>query len=132
MRSTTAPWQRLFVYRMVALVVLLAFNVSTISAQQPPHAGAPGSDISNIPKTVNDTVDRINARNNLSDADVGKKASETEESCLLPPLSQIARSTVAAGQLQIKPKARKEYHQACVALKNKNTADAERHLRKAV
>jgi Tfp pilus assembly protein PilF len=135
MRSATAGWRR-FPVRFLRLVlnssVLVVFYVLTASAQQPPQAGAPASDISNIPKTVGDTVDRVNTRNAPNDADVGKKPTETDESCLLPPLSLITRTTVAAEQLQIKPKAKKEYHQACVALRNKNIADAEQHLRKAV
>jgi tetratricopeptide (TPR) repeat protein len=135
MRFTTALRRRLRVPCQVSAlagIVWLTFFVSTLSAQQPPQAGAPASDISNIPKNVSDTVDRINVRNGPNDAEVGKKPAETDESCLLPPLSLITRPAIAEGQLRIKPKARRDYHQACVALKNKNVADAEQHLRKAI
>jgi len=135
MRSTRTLSRRALVPRQVPVLagtVLLVFSASTLSGQQPPQAGAPASDISNIPKTVSDTVDRINTRNGPNDAEVGKKPAETDESCLLPPLTLITSPTVAAGQLRIKPRARREYHQACVALKNNKLADAEQHLHKAV
>jgi tetratricopeptide (TPR) repeat protein len=111
---------------------LFIFSVTVVLAQQAPQAGAPAGDDSNIAKSVSDTVNRVNSRNAPNNADLGTKPIDTEESCLLPPLSLITRTTVAAAQLQIKPKARKEYHQACVALRNKNASDAEQHLRKAV
>jgi tetratricopeptide (TPR) repeat protein len=102
-----------------------------MSAQQPAQAGAPLSDVSNIPKSVSDTLDRINSRNDPK-GEVGKKPAETNQTCLLPPLSLIPNPTIAAGQLRIKPKARKEYLQGCTALKKRNLDDAAQHLRKAV
>jgi YD repeat-containing protein len=55
-----------------------------------------------------------------------------DETCLLPPLNLSIATAVSAQQLQIPPKAQKEYQQACVTLKDKKTADAEKHLRKAL
>jgi tetratricopeptide (TPR) repeat protein len=108
-----------------------AFLVSAVSAQQPAQSGAPLSDISNIPKSVTDTLDRVNARNDPK-GEVGRKPADVNGSCLLAPLSLIPTSTVAAGQLRIKPKARKEYLQGCVALRKRNLDDAVQHFRKAV
>jgi predicted Zn-dependent protease len=51
---------------------------------------------------------------------------------LLPPLNLATAPAVSAQQLQVPATARKEYQQACAALKNKKAADAEKHLRKAV
>ena len=125
------PWLRCVAPVLSGIFFFFAFLVSAMSAQQPPQAGAPAADISNIPKSVGDTLDRISARAEPK-GESGKKPAETDESCLLPPLSLVRNSTVAAGQLRIKPKAKKEYHQSCVALRHQKLVDAEQHLRKAV
>lgn len=115
----------------LGLSLPIAFLVSAVSAQQPAQSGAPLSDISNIPKSVTDTVDRVNARNDPK-GEIGKKPADVNESCLLAPLSLIPNSTIAAAQLRIKPKARKEYLQGCVALRKRNLDDAVRHFRNAI
>ncbi|HYM06349.1 MAG TPA: tetratricopeptide repeat protein, partial [Terriglobales bacterium] len=116
----------------LAAVFLFGFWVSPVLAQQAPQAGAPATDISNIPKPVTETLDTVHIRNLPNDMQVGKKIAEKDESCLLPPLTLTSNPTIAAAQLKITAKARKEYHQACAALKNNKTAGAEKHLRKAV
>jgi predicted Zn-dependent protease len=60
------------------------------------------------------------------------KNSATQDACLLPPLNTIAAPVVSTAQLQIPSNARKEYQQACTALKDKKGAAAEKHLRNAV
>ena len=121
---------------ILAGVVLLGLSVSFLSVSyataQLPQLGAPASDDSNIPKPIRDTLDRVDMRNRPNDPQAGQKASEKDDACLLPPLTLIIGPTIAAEQLQIPVKARKEYHEACAALKDKKTAEAEKHLRKAV
>ena len=116
---------------VLSLSLPIAFLVAAVYAQQPAQSGAPVSDISNIPKSVTDTLDGVNARNQPR-GEAGKKPTGANDSCLLPPLSLIPNSTVAAGQLRIKPKATKEYFQGCAALQKKNVDDAVQHFRKAV
>jgi tetratricopeptide (TPR) repeat protein len=117
---------------VLAGIVVLGFSVSPVAAQQQPQPGAPASDVSNLPKPITDTLDRVNMRNGRDDAPVGQKTAEKDSTCLLPPLTLVASPTIAAEQLQITAKARKEYHDACVALRKKKVADAEKHLRKAI
>lgn len=52
--------------------------------------------------------------------------------CFLPPLNGLLPATVGVTDLQSPAKARREYKDGCVALKNNKIADAENHLRKAV
>src|SRR5882724_13559675 len=96
------------------------------------HSGAPASDVSNIPKPLTDTFERVQMRNAPYDAQAGQKTAEKENTCLLPPLTLVRSPIVAATALQVPPKARKEYQEACSALNKKKTADAEKHVRKAV
>jgi len=99
---------------------------------QGPAPGAPATDISIIPKPVTDTFDRVRIRNAPNEAPVAEKSSEKSSTCLLPPLSLVHSPTVTPTSLQIPAKARKEYADACAALKDKKIENVEKHLRKAV
>lgn len=52
--------------------------------------------------------------------------------CFLPPLNGLLPATVRVADLQIPAKARREYKDGCVALRNNKIVEAENHLRKAV
>ncbi len=140
MRPSTAQRRRsLATGAALALfgVVVLGFSASPASAQRPDAPGAPASDVSNIPKPITDTFDRVNLSNSPSNAQpgrttTGRTIAENDTTCLLPPLTLTNSPTIAADQLRIAAKARKEYQQACAVLKDKKIADAERHLRNAV
>ena len=135
MRPSTPQWLRSLATGVaLALfeVIVLGFLASPVSAQQPSTPGAPGTDVSIIPKPITDTLDRVNLRNLPKDAELGRTTAENDTTCLLPPLTLTNSPTIAADQLRIAAKARKEYHQACALLKDKKIVDAERHLRKAV
>lgn len=112
-------------------IVFFALLASPVPAQLPPQPGAPASDVSNIPKPVTDTFDRIGTRN-LPNLRQAQEITEKDEACLLPPLTLVTSPTIAAEQLRIPGKAKKEYHESCVASRHKRIADAEKHLRKAV
>ena len=58
---------------VLAGIVVLGFSVSPVAAQQQPQPGAPASDVSNLPKPITDTLDRVNMRNGRDDAHVGQK-----------------------------------------------------------
>jgi hypothetical protein len=47
----------------LAASAFLGFVVSPMPAQLPPRPGAPASDVSNIPKPITDTFDRVDMRN---------------------------------------------------------------------
>lgn len=117
---------------LLAAVLFLPLSASPAHSQAPQEAGAPASDVSNIPKPVISTVDTINMRNGPDDARKAKKVPVTEDSCLLPPLTFITTPMVAANQLRIGAKARTEYQKACAALRLHKTDEGEKHLRRAV
>jgi len=54
------------------------------------------------------------------------------DTCFLPPLGALQLSTVGVANLQIGPKAKKEYASSCSALRDTNYGKAEESLRKAV
>lgn len=110
---------------------LQSFSISLSLAQQIPQPGAPAGDISNIPKDVSQTIDRINAQKPGLTAKTPHIV-DKDPSCLMSPLNQVHGPTVSATALRIPGKAKKEYGQACDALQHKKTLDAENHLNKAV
>jgi hypothetical protein len=116
-----APWDpqmRSFhcIHRVPRLLSVALFLTSLPAhAQMPQEAGAPASDVSNIPKPVISTVDSINMRNGPNAARVPKKSPEANDSCLLPRLTWVTSPIIDAEQLKIGAKARQEYQQACEA-----------------
>jgi tetratricopeptide (TPR) repeat protein len=122
--------------RIVPVLVcafVIGFSSAPVLAQKPEVWNAPPSgDISTISKPVDDTFDRVRRQNAPHDPSVAQKNSENDESCLLPPLTLVHSPTVATAHLQVPAKARKEYEEACAALKDKKTENVEKHLRKAV
>jgi tetratricopeptide (TPR) repeat protein len=73
-------------------------------------------------------------QNRLALGSQGTKPTEIiqEDACFLPPLSGVHSTTVGVAALQVPSKARKNYEEACAALKARKVADAEKNLRKAV
>jgi len=133
MQSAGMSWPRLCRRALVrTAVVLLGHSLFIASAQQP-QPGAPAGDISNIPKSITDTVDRIGVRNPNAPR-VGQNAvtKSKEDSCLLPPLTLISSPTISVKQLHLSAGARRQYRQACSTLRKGQVAQAEKHLRKAV
>jgi cytochrome c-type biogenesis protein CcmH/NrfG len=110
------------------LVSCFSFAPSAVAQQ----AGAPATDVSNLPRPINDTFDRVQVRDLHEGHPAVEKKSETEDSCLLPPLTSLHSPVVAATALAVPPKAKNEYSEACAALKDKKTETAEKHLRVAV
>jgi tetratricopeptide (TPR) repeat protein len=133
MRSSAAWWQRSCAALVLAGIVVLGFSVSPVAAQAQGHPGVPSvpDDQRDIPRRTIDTLEKVTLRNGPNAGEQEQKTTRTDDTCLLPPLTLISSPTIAAEQLQITAKARKEYHEACAALKKK-VADVEKHLRKAV
>jgi len=111
--------------------LVASFGISATSAQQIPQPGAPAGDITNLPKDVTSTMDQISLRGG-SEPPNGRKPTKNADTCLLPPLTQIAGPTVAAEQLRIPAKAKNEYQRACVALSKRKYDEAEARLRTAL
>jgi tetratricopeptide (TPR) repeat protein len=110
-------------------VLVSCLSIAPAVAQE---AGAPATDVSNIPRGINDTFSRVQVRDLHENTPAVEKKSETEDSCLLPPLTLVRAPVVAATALAVPPKAKKDYSEACAALKDKKTEIAEKHLRVAV
>ncbi len=131
--ASTARWLRSSATCLALLpasVVVVGFLVVTGFAQQPPQSGAPASDESNIPKPVTDTFERVEMRNAPDNAQVGQKTIEKEDACLLPPLTLVHSPTTVTTALQVPEKAKREYDEACAALKRKKTDSAETNCAK--
>jgi tetratricopeptide (TPR) repeat protein len=93
---------------------------------------SPPSNRQHSPAEAGSIRDRSERRNApLSTRPMPNRAEEAL-SCLLPPLTSVRNSTIAAGDLSIPTHAKKEYAAACAALKDKKTEMAEKHLRKAL
>jgi len=120
-RRIAVPFSALF-------ISFLSFALSAVAQQ----AGAPATDVSNLPRGINDTFSRVQVRDLKDKAPVVEKKTETEDSCLLPPLTHVRSPVVAATALAVPPKAKKDYSEACAALKDKKIEIAEKHLRVAV
>jgi len=55
-----------------------------------------------------------------------------EDNCFLPPLNSLHTGTVGVADLQAPDKAKREYEDGCIALRDRKMGAAENHLRKAV
>jgi len=118
-------------FKIVLVVVVILGRISTgvsVQAQQPANSEVTTGEIRTLPSADADRIQR-NVPDGASNA---RKSSAKDDTCLLPPLNLMRGPTVAAEQLQIPPKARKEYQAACAALEDKKTGDVEKRLRKAV
>jgi len=129
---------RWFVAQAAAVLSIVALFIFSTSAYPqtvplPNTPGAPVGDVSNIPKSITDTMAGVGDRNGPHDAAVqGNKVAEPEATCLFPPLSLIKSPIITVDELRRTAKARNEYWQGCVALKKKRSAEAEQRFRKAV
>jgi tetratricopeptide (TPR) repeat protein len=120
---------------ILTLTVIFGFCPAVVMGQSH-QVSTPGTipeiDTGEIRTLPGTDIDRIRIRDALKRAPSSSKATVTEETCLLPPLSLINSPTIPAEQLQTAAEARNDYHEACAALKRKKNADAEKLLRKAV
>ena len=97
-----------------------------------PQMGAPAGSPENLPRPIEDTMDRIRLREMRKDPGTEQKKPAANGSCLLPPLSDLRSPVVSATELAVPAKAKYEYAEACAALSRGKTDGAEKHLRKAV
>lgn len=69
----------------------------------------------------------------ITEPDVEKKLSTTEQpACFQFPMAPVASSTVSASRMTVPAKAKKEFGQACVAVRKKKLNDAQKHLNRAI
>jgi tetratricopeptide (TPR) repeat protein len=117
--------------RNIPLLITLVLALAPITAAQKPKPNP-------NPKTtpVVNATPASDSRGTItipikpnSPPDTQKQGNDT---CLLPPLDRVRTSVVAAAQLRIPGKARREYQRACSDLAKKKSFTAEQHLRKAV
>ena len=99
-------------------------------AQQP--TGAATTDVAYIPKPIGEIYERVMLRDLGNTGQPVQKTTKREDTCLLPPLTNVRGPVVAAAALAVPSKAKNEYLKACDALEQKKTESAEKHLHKAV
>src|ERR1051326_5388246 len=123
----TCATKKLAINLLLLVSLLIAAQAQKTAPSQVPlepfpdeHRPPSGSDL--------DQMDRINPKNRPQIAE----GNATDENCLLAPLASITTPSIAATQLQIPANARIEYEKACQALRHKKSAQAEKHLQKAV
>lgn len=124
-RSVFASWA----FKTVA-TILLCLTSSTLFAQSGRQIGTydPIPDEHRPPSPTD--MDKMAPAGPSKPPVAGNSA--TDDTCLLPPLNLTSHPSIAATQLQIPAKARKEYQKACSSLKKKKNTEAEKHLQKAV
>jgi tetratricopeptide (TPR) repeat protein len=110
-------------------IVFVGCASSAASAQGTSIPEIQNGEVRTLPPVDTDRIRLSTARNGPPAA---PKNFAKDDSCLLPPLNLTTAAAVSAEQLQIPANAKKEYQRACAALKDKKTAEAEKHLRKAV
>src|SRR5262245_16362698 len=98
--------------------LLCPFLALAAAAQQAPmpQMGAPPGAVENLPRPIEDTMDRLRLRDMRKDPAIEKKTPPADEGCLLPPLSRLRSPVVAATALAVPSNAQYEYAQACVAI----------------
>jgi tetratricopeptide (TPR) repeat protein len=108
--------------------VVLMFGVALAHGQgkrAPAATGNPSFTQNPTPSSL--SLDQVKAGDGSAPA-----SSKPEDSCFLPPLTGMHSGTVEVADLQVPPKAQKEYEDGCAAVKSRKMADAETHLRKVV
>ena len=115
-------------------VLVSCFLVPAAGMQQAPmpQMGAPAGAPENLPRPIDDTIDRVRIRDMRKDSRPDQKRPPADASCLLPPLSRVRSPVISAVALAVPTNAQYEYVQACVALSKGKNDSAEKHLRKAV
>lgn len=113
-------------------LLLFALTGRPLAAQQVPVSldangmGLAGSNDLRVHQ-LEDLSNEIDQRD-MMDAPVRQRPSFT---CVLEPFPGLSK-TVSVHSLQVPEKVQNEYQRACTALRSKNLAESEKHLRKAV
>jgi tetratricopeptide (TPR) repeat protein len=135
--KTARPWVRSFSLSWTTRLPLLAgtlvacFTLTPAAVAQ--QAGGPATtDVAFIPKPIGEIYERVLLRDLGNNAQPVQKTTKKEDTCLLPPLTNVSGPVVAAAALAVPAKAKNEYLKACTALEQKKTESAEKHLHKAV
>jgi hypothetical protein len=138
---TLAPFGRLVLKLFCACVLTLSAS-STFAQQggggggrpapapQPPATPRPSPPPTDFP-SANNPWDQNELMQRSNNKLVSSMVVEGD-SCFLPPLNGLLRSTVGIADLQAPSKAQKEHRDGCAALRNSKIIEAEGHLRKAV
>lgn len=69
----------------------------------------------------------------ITEPDIEKKLSTTEQpACFQFPMAPVASSTVSASRMTVPANAKKEFGNACIAVRKKKLKDAQQHLQRAI
>jgi tetratricopeptide (TPR) repeat protein len=69
----------------------------------------------------------------ITEPDIEKKLTTTEQpACFQWPMAPVASSTVSASRMTVPAKAKKEFGEACIAVRKKKLKEAQQHLERAL
>ena len=121
---------RWFIVFTILLITPLVYGQGRHHPLPPPQAPSVNSPLpsNGTPGLCSLDMERIRV---VTD-DSGKAIATSEYACFLPPLNSVSPATVGVVDLQAPQKSKDEYQSACHSLQQKQVADAEKHLRKAV
>jgi tetratricopeptide (TPR) repeat protein len=100
-------------------------------AQKPPAPAPPPPSPTPLQYTVPSQFDQEKKVFDSNGKPISPQSAK-ESSCFLPPLNAWRPATAAVADMQVSAKSQREFDDGCAALRKKNVADAETHLRKAV
>jgi tetratricopeptide (TPR) repeat protein len=112
--------------------ILLASLLTVARAQRTPTSAVPVDPFpdEHRPPSMSDLdrIDRANPKIRPPDT----HSNTADETCFLPPLTLLSGPSISATQLLIPTGAKVEYQKACASLRKKKTAEAKKHLERAV
>jgi Tfp pilus assembly protein PilF len=100
---------------------------STPAPAPPPPASKPSSDFPSPSNPWEENELLYGHSNKMVSPMIGEG-----DSCFLPPLNGLGRSSVGVADLRAPSRAQKEQRDGCAALRNSKAIEAEAHLRKAI
>ena len=118
----------------IAAVLLLAVTVSAQRSDRHHSGSHPSSPpaailMNNNPTSTEGAFDTYP----ITEPEIEKKLTTTEQApCFKWPMAPVASSTVSASRMTVPAKAKKEFGDACVAVRKKKLEQAQHHLERAL
>src|SRR5690349_20147649 len=118
----------------IAAVLLLAVTVSAQRSGRHHSGGQPSSSPAGILMNNNPTsTEGVFDTYPITEPEIEKKLTTTEQApCFQRPMAPVASSTVSASRMTVPAKAKKEFAEACIAVRKKKLEEAQHHLDRAL
>ena len=122
-------------FSLLSAILLLAVTVSAQRSDR--HHGGGGHPssppagilLNNNPRSTEGAFDRYP----ITEPDIEKKLATTEQPpCFQWPMAPVSSSTVSASRMAVPAKAKKEFGEACIAVRKKKLKEAQHHLERAL